>query len=1771
MFKLIYQENANKDPIVRKLQAPASKYIELLEKIQTNNQVLYGSGLAVAQLISTLSDRDYEISKIKKLYNSNWELADGLFKDYWMMAIDLVNLVSQEVDNMTALGRVRNALESEYGMRISDPMLVKKHIFEDDRYRTIARNVMDAQHRFKKTNHQRVKCVNELLTELNSLLALEKALISASERDNSLNAYDMTVNQQHLKRVVQNLKGHAELVDDLIDKLEEYHGRLDKLEDNIHEIEAEFRRANGSDPNFYDAVAPATTYEELFYIGRNAQKSLDIEIQNLKREIKEMEEKDKRLKQKDHLLILNHPRTLGLSAAKKTAEDLMKRNLKDTTLLVTEIADCMKKEGDEVDFCVSHLRAVKDVDVKKLQSHIDYIRHQQLATGNLAKYAKLMFALHSQRRKLIEKEDLMLMDKHKLEQNKKLADLIAARATMDAKIKENISKRNVIENMYAKALSQETNTQDKQLNKVMERIIDNNNQVSRVLYELDQQQRELNNANTGPSGLFPVSTSDTENIRKQLDEQLSSDIKIGNDKDDVSLPLGVYKDAYLDIARHGTTPWNQVFANQSSTDPNVVGAVKEFDADALARFKPSGSSATKYKEIVPKDYFGSQKFFPSATSQSNGHYLKPEPVRVPDETRSRADSDVSDVSAASFTSSESETQAGGASHKALKNYLRQKLNEAGHGGFKEAQDYFKGGYKKAHKKGHQQTGGAGLALVVAKHHSLAEYTKVLDELIAEKRNKLLSKLTIGPSQSVKVERFKIDLVLHKRREEILKGYLEQKGIAFVNTLEKIKKRIDTEYIMNALFADIGAYQRQHKLIKKISDEFDFQNSVVMKVFAVVIRLVAPDSPEATALHEAEAKFQAKVRTMTMHSEKINVLCHPSKINLLEVVKDVDESVKEQGINVRSLDAQRNNDGKLVKSNEYVKKDKDGNPIKVDGKEVMNARGHAQSCAVAISHFDKLVRDLVQETSDFLNTMNNISIRAIMIERGQMYDSANITTQASMNWAFNQVSQGKADVLAEIRAYITQYAKASYSAHEYVRSTLMTSSDYYFDTRLGAESEIIKNQLEDNGKLRKDLGDEYKKLEEINEKIKELINASGDFDKEKKTVAERVLLLDMKLKQRAHQLNIINNILLNVDNLLNRHRMISEQGAENRLKKLYAQQVIDGVWKSLAVLQYDIDEKLTRMNAISIAFNKVASNNDVNQQFRNFTGKLNETVNALLNLWKTVKQGLLDTFGDDNGKPKLAQLGGRYQRGGSKINEAYELQRKSFPTEDSIKIFMGKQRATLSNLLEDSLRAHVHAERLQNPKDATENEKLELAKYLANIVAPLDSRGDHKDSLHLLSEITHDKTGQPYDILDLATFDKKTNGLLKRQYVLDKLTLFLFEVIVKIQEVCAKNAESHISPLMGTTQYMQLKKSYPLARGSIRRVELPVQNLVNVIRNYRASLQNPEYGTVHQERIVKVKSQVEEITKKLFNDTGVDPPKLPNLSIPLADVPSTDDINGLKTEVDNLVDATEKNLNNLTTVINAVAEQKYCKYDVLRVRVSSTSADEEEELNEDLRVKGYKSQLKQLTNQFKNAKDKLPRAKYLVGHLEVLERLIAVNDAVCSLASALQRYCEPRIIRGVKNELDKQALQQKLAGEKAKAQTTTTLGSPPTPPPPPPSGSFTTPPPPGLPPVQPPTPQLTLQQQLDIRSVERQIKDAKEELETLKEAVKTASTRILPGFTQEKKDALTNQYKKEIELKQLENQYLTLKGEQSDRINKNVEDIRNLETEIAKLAGGTSGV
>lgn len=1579
-FKLIYQENANKDPLVRKLQNPAAKYIELLEKIQTNNQVIYGSGNAVAELIATLSDRDYEITKIKNLFNVNWKNADKLFRDYWMMAIDLVNIVSAEVDNMTALGRVRNALEAEYGMSNTNTILLKKQIFDDQRYKTIATNVMDAQHRFKKTNDQRVKVVNDLLTTLTSLLTLERALVDAAKKSNSLNTYDMTFNQHHLGRVVDNLNGHIELFEDLIDKLDEYHGRLDSFEDKIHDIESEFRRANGSDPNFYNAVAPATTYEELYYIGRNAQKSLDIEIANIKKEIAEMEAKDQRLKQKDHLILLNHPKTLGLSSTKKTAEDLMKRNIKDTTLLVTEISDCMKEEGDDVDYCVNHLRAVKDIDLKKLQGHIDYIRHQQIATGNLAKYAKLMFSLHSQRRKLIEKEDLMLMDKHKVEENKKLANLIATRASMDAKIKESLSKRNVVENLYAKSLSNEGNTTDKQLNKVMERIIHNNNDVSNVLMELNKQQSELNNINNGLSNLHVVSAQDKTNIRDSLDKALNDDVKIGTADTDISLPLSTYKDAYFDISQNGTAAWNDVFADQNSTDPDKVGAVKTFTAADIQGYngkftgnKPPTTTDTR------KDHFGIPNY-PTAISQGDATYVK---------------------------------QSGGAD---LKRYLREQLNERGHtyGG---AKDYYGGKKHKLSKKvlkSHGvQTGGASLSHTVAKNNSLTEYTKVLDELIAEKRNKMLSKLTLNPSQSIKVERFKIDLVLHMRREQILNDWLSKNDIVFAHNLDTIKKNIETEYILNALFADIGAYQRQKALIKKISDEFDHQNSVVMKVFAVVIRLVAPDSAEAQKLHSAEREFQAKVRTMTMHGEKINVLCHPSKINLVEVVKNINESGK-------TLSGSAAGD--------YTTGNK------------MNAVGHAKTCQVAISGFHNLVKDLIIETSNFLKVMNLISTRAIAIERGQMYDSADITTGASMNWAYNQVAQGKADVLAEIRAFINQYAKGAYSAHQYVRNNLMTTSDYYEDTQIASKAEYIKNELKGSSKLRKDLESEYKKLTNTNEEIKKIIKAEESYTKNEQTVAERVLILDMHLKKRAHQLQIINNILLNIDNLLNQHRMISQQNAESKIKELHSQQVLDGTWKSLAVLQYDIEEKLTRMDAIRIAYNKVASNNDVNDKFRKFTGELNEQVGGLLNLWITVKINLGNTFKFGNNTNDLlgasvvpppppeaeetegteeppqapSQAGGNNNPSDDRIEVAYNLQCRDYTNVNKKTTNAKNQQKAIESVINNSVSANNQTERLAmgntfdfNDEDGyTPTEKLELSKYLANISAPLDARGDHKDTLRLKAEIDADTTTYDgVDGLDMKNFNTKTKALLKRQYPLDKLIVFLYEVIVAVQQVCARNADTNAEETVGKvgskdTSLMQNRKRYPLATTNIRRIEMAVQNLANHIRNYNDANMNVSYYKQHDDRRTTLTNTISTVLTSLFKDTGVNAPAMPDLT----ENPTSENITALETTVDTLAQTSRTTRDTFTKAIKTLTDQKYCKFAGF------------DETTDNYKSQSVNNRVAQLQSQFTDINEKLTDAKYLTGKLEVINNLVHVNDSLCNLASQAQRLCEPRILQGIRRQL-----------------------------------------------------------------------------------------------------------------------------------------------------------
>jgi len=1553
MFKLIYQENANKDPIVRKLQGSAAKFIELLEKIQNNNQILYGSSLAVYQLVSTLSDRDYEISKIKKLYSTNWELADKLFKDYWIMAIDLVNVLSEEVDNLTNLGRVRNTLEAQYGLQANNPMLLKKQIFNDERYKSIARNVMDSQYLFKNLNEKRIKCVNELLNELNSLLTLENALIAASKRENSLDSYDMTVNQQHLKRVIYNLEGHAELTDDLITKLDEYHGRLDALEKVIHSIEAEFRAANGSDPNFYNAITPATTYEELFNVGRNAQKSLDIEIQNLKQEIKEMERKDMRLKQKDHLIVLNHPKTLGLSSIKKTAEDLMKRNINDTTLLVTEISDCMKKENEEVEYCVDHLRAVKDIDVKKLQGHIDFIRHQQLATGNLAKYAKLMFALHAQRRKLIEKEDIMLIDKHKLQQNKELANLIATRAAMDARIKNNLSGRNVIENLYAKSISDERTGESKQLNQIMKRVIDNNNDVSRVLYDLQNQNKDLQNIG-GPSALYPVSNNDLTNMRKEIEKQIEADVKIGPAAGDISIPFDTYYNANIDISRNTAEPWNAVF--KSSYDPEEIGKPKIFDETDIQRFKLGPQPPAGTVALTPKIGIGSDSNYPLALSHSN----------IP--------------------------QSGGSRHNPeLRHALKSRLKNLD--SFEDAAKYFGG--KKVKKI---QSGGSNLSYVIGKYNNLSAYTKILDELIAEKRSKLLAKLTINSSQSIKVERFKIDLVLHKRREEILKEFLTNNNLSFVNSHEKIVKNIENEFIMNNLFADIGAYQRQHALIKQISNEFDVQNSIVMKVFAVIIRLVAEDSKEYEDLHKAENKFQAKVRTMTMHSEKINVLCHPKNINLVEVVKSVNADKMDNSITT------------VVKATART-------PEITEQK--LTALGKSKSCEAAISHFDRLVRDLIKETSAFLAEMNVISNRAILIERGMMYDSTNVATPQSMAWTSKQIAQTKADVLAEIRAFINQYARSVYSTHEYVRSDIMTTNDFYLDSRLQTDITAIADELKEGSTLRTDLQNEYEKLKEINDSIAEVINAAGDFTQDLKTVGERVLILDMKLKQRAHQLNIINNILLNMDMLLNKHRMLCEQNAEFKLKKLYTQQKLDGVWKSLSVLQYDIDEKLTRMDAIRIAYNKVSITNDINERFRTFTGQLNDIVNNLLNLWKTVKEELVKTFGD-NASTNLPHVGGsRKMIGGTdRIVAANNLQITTIPTRDSIKTASLENRKLIEHILTTVLAAYIAAERSHETDSLilTDNEIKELDNYLVNIVSSLNVLGEHKDVLRILHEYDEDKNSNKFhpQLQYLTKLDDKVRVLLKRQLPLDFLKIYLYQVIIKTQELYAAAAMTQSTNVLTSHTKPTSKMIYV----NVNYVHSQIINLLNIIRNSRTSDLNPAFGEQHMKQIESRSEAIRKSIDQLFDkypELGIEKPKWP-LVFPITDA-NTDSATlkqVFNQRLEELQDDAEGVFNKFNNVIKNLSEDEYCKkMETYRMYGGGDSI-------ENPITKGIINKAETLKAKINTINEKYTKAQFIDGKLDVIRQLVNVNYGVHGLATNLQKTCEPRIIQGYAMQARKDA-------------------------------------------------------------------------------------------------------------------------------------------------------
>ena len=1123
MFKLVYLENANKDPIVRKLQGPSFKFVEVLEKIQQNNKILFGGLKAVTTLIDSLSDRDFEVMKIKQLHKTNWGITEELFKKYYLMAIDLVNVLSGEIDAMTELGRLRKILEKRYGLETKTALLLKQRIYSDKMYQGTVKKLLMFQHKFKTLNNQRIKVINELLSQLNSLMALERNLIEAARRDTSLDQYDMTINAAHMERVIDNIQEYLKIFEHSISELNKYHRSLEGLKDQISSIEREYRKLNSVDPNFHVSYNAVGSFEDMYHLANKVSKALGIEIQNLQQEVKMLDAKEKNLGRKDNLILMHHPKILGLASDQKTLKHMLREHVKDTGTLVTELTDCIGKADEDMDFCVSHLAAVKNADIKKMNSHIDYIKAQQQAASDKLKYSKLLMLLYKALNKVVRSAEMKELDTQSLEQQKGIASAIVKQMNATKELEKHSRSLNALREFYARSQAGTQKAAEKNLKKNMHALIEIQNETVNIADSLAKQHQQFAKEGVQRALVARATGLDRQGMRDEIRDQL----KVGK--------LVREGDEMIDRKLY---PQDWEGFDPNDPEPHLVGSMDP------TRIPPSS------------------------------------PVMMPvGGQRGGAQKQVTL----------------GMLAKAIRAELGEKANAVGGGqldkeltkALKAVRDSVN---KAKSKKNGRQRGGAGLAYMITQRYTLQEFMKVLDQELAQARA-LAYQRASNP-----MERIKIELVLYTKREEMIKAQIEKMGGPMGNAesyWQKLDGQIAKEYILNAFFSNIGAYQRLYKVVHEAARSFEVQNTLIRTIFAKTIRKVGTNSQDATDLRDANNKFGDAVKTLLMQVNKVDNLCAYKKIDVVEILKNPDEQSE--------------------------------------------ASQNAMKCSKAIQYVSGLSLDLVERTNDLLQRMDFIHERVSLKEIQEQLSRFNLRTSQSQLVLAEKARNLALSLILEMRAFITEYMRMAYAVSKYTANNQLSGREKLRLDDIKEDLAVIARRLgtgaaASGSNLRTELAEGFEQLTQHNSGIANLLKPGAKAD------SDTIVKLNILVQQRQQALDHVVSLLNEVEDKLAKQRNLLEEVASIDIRHNMAMmQWLNKMAIVVYATTYDIKDKLVVLGAIRDAMNQQVPQSSMPGTYRELTTWVNRVTANLLNVWFQIKQQLEEVLPEGRVKTGGADL------------------------------------------------------------------------------------------------------------------------------------------------------------------------------------------------------------------------------------------------------------------------------------------------------------------------------------------------------------------------------------------------------------------------------------------------------------------------------------------------------------------------------------------------------
>lgn len=393
MFQVRYYDYVNKDPFMKEFESDVFDFVRGLEQLQACYAALYKNVKITDSFVMNVDNLNPEVTEIKRAHLELKDKTLNNLKQYYVVSHDLVQNFEKEYDCMKKIADKKKEAFQKYALKSYKdvlPIELYNKVVEDPEYKHCVGRLLQCYTKCQHLCDSRNAFVRTIQYNLNALHGLEHDLVDEFKHVGGRDPMRGSASND----ILQNIASQLPYFKDLINEAEQLDSQLKgKLLRNITAMQGKYRKDNRMDPNFYKHYLGNGTWDELLGNYDKVTHALGKEIESQEKELKYLKDRDSR-EYRRNVHIFSNPRVVSLASEKASLIDLMGNKKEKNQVMLTELEECMLKNGEDLGICVKHLEGVQKKDRSKVDSYINSVERHEKA-GNL--FTELYIALKKER------------------------------------------------------------------------------------------------------------------------------------------------------------------------------------------------------------------------------------------------------------------------------------------------------------------------------------------------------------------------------------------------------------------------------------------------------------------------------------------------------------------------------------------------------------------------------------------------------------------------------------------------------------------------------------------------------------------------------------------------------------------------------------------------------------------------------------------------------------------------------------------------------------------------------------------------------------------------------------------------------------------------------------------------------------------------------------------------------------------------------------------------------------------------------------------------------------------------------------------------------------------------------------------------------------------------------------------------------------------------------------------------------------------------------